>query len=234
MNFQKHIEHSPEFVNQELDVKGDQIKRGDIILVTGKGQFPARRQVTRVVVKVKNVEVYHMQVGFVGYDPNHPMVTFRVDTTYIVLRPRETEQSKARSLRAMTLESLWRRAQAAQDARLTAKAKFDAQFANGHTGHWEYEQVLVTDLKGQVLKTWVDHVEQIAERIESGESWEKQPADALEVAENMAKRFQRDILRNATRPLSRSTAVLGNIVEDVIDAAKADFIEYATGHDIWG
>lgn len=230
MNFLKHIPYTREFEPSLMDIRGDKIQRGDLIVVKGES-----RTVTRVVVKVKNVEVYHMPEGFVGYDTTHPKVIYRTSQIYRVTRLFETEKSKAIGLRHYTLEQLWHRHDGAVEARDQAKAKFDERFTTGHTEAYHYEQVMVADIKAQVFQTWAKHVEQIAERINvDGETWDNMPADALAVAENMTKRFQRDILRNATRPLSRSTAVLGNIVEDVIDSVKADFIEYATGIDIWG
>lgn len=229
MNFLKHIPYTAEYQHLMISVEGRTLKRGDLIVIKGES-----RTITRVVVKVKNVEVYHMPEGFVGYDPAHPKVTWRVDHFYSVARKFETETSKAVGLRHWTLEQLWLRADKAKAARDAAKAKFDEQWASGHAGHWEYEKVLAADFYAQVLQGWVNQVEAVAQRVKDGETWEGQPADALEIAERMAKRFQKDILRQATHSLSRSTAVLGNLVEDVIASAKAEFVEYATGGNIWG
>ena len=230
MNFLKHIPYTREFDTQTVKVKGNEIRQGDLIQVRGE-----QRRVTRVVAKVKNVEVYHSNEHSLGHAPTDPKANYRADQEYYVNRKFETDESKAIGLRHGTLEHLWHQADKATAARDAAKAKFDEQWASGHTGHWEYERLLVADMEAQVLQSWVKHVEQIAERVNvDGETWDNMPADALVVAENMAKRFQRDIMRNAQRPTSRSTAVMGNLVEDIVDSAKVAFVEYATGVDVWG
>lgn len=190
----------------EMNIAASLVRKGDLIATRANGL----KRIAEIKVGTTRVTARDSAGARLLY--------VMVDDMVDIVREVETEESVERRVNerlTTRYESMMANAQESTAAALADVTREVTE--NGAASHWELERLMVAQTENRIWK----HVAAVLEDNETAENI----IDAVGI---VARQYERDIVRSASRRMSRSTSMTSNLVEDIEIETKAEFLELVT------